>query len=309
MAVSKNKIDGTETLTLGSDLLQTTIAPSLGGKIISVYNRTLQREFLWLNKNLSMQSHPAGSDYDQNFIGGIDELIPNDIPETVDSVAYPDHGELWTTPLDYQVRENELTVSGKLKLSGLHYRKTMSLDESKPVIHLHYQIKNESGSRRNFMWKLHAALIIEAGDRLVSPAVHAKVADPAYSRFSNMEEFQWPLIENTDAGIVPGKNNSVDFFYLYDLQSPRMQWLSRDKRCTFGYAYDPKVFPFQWYFASYGGFLDHYTAVLEPCSSMPISVNEAKEMKQCTILEPGETLQTSMQIFAGEINNEISENE
>jgi hypothetical protein len=309
MAVSINKIDGTETLSLGNDLLQTTIAPSLGGKIISVYNRKLQREFIWLNKNIPMHPHPAGSDYDPNFIGGIDELIPNDIPETIDSVAYPDHGELWTTPLDYQVRENEITVYGKLKLSGLHYQKAISLDASKPVMHLRYQIKNESGSTRNFMWKLHAALIIEAGDRLVSSAAHAKVVDPAYSRFHNMDEFKWPLIENTDAGIVPQKNNSVDFFYLYDLQSPHMQLISQDGRCSFGYTYDPEVFPFQWYFASYGGFLDHYTAVLEPCSSMPLSVNEAKERKQCTKLEPGETLQTSVQIFAGEITNEISHNE
>lgn len=309
MAISRKIIDGTEALTLGNDLLQTTIVPSMGGKLISVYNLKLKREFIWLNKDLPIRSHAPGSDYDAHFIGGIDELIPNDIPETIDSVAYPDHGELWTTPLEYEVRENALSLSGKLKLSGLHYHKSVRLDDVKPVIHLDYQIKNESGSTRNFLWKLHAALIIEAGDRLVSPAVHGKVVDPEYSRFGYMNAFKWPRIENTDASIVPAKNNSVDFFYLYDLKSPRMHWISRDKTCSFGYLYDPEVFPFQWYFASYGGFLDHYTAILEPCSSMPILVNDAKKKKQCTVLQPGETLQTSVQIFAGEIKNETFHDE
>jgi hypothetical protein len=39
-----------------------------------------------------------GADYDSNFYGGIDELIPNDIPENIDGIDDPDHGELWTTP-------------------------------------------------------------------------------------------------------------------------------------------------------------------------------------------------------------------
>mgnify|MGYP001549335612 CR=1 FL=1 len=309
MGISIKKIDGAEALILKNDLLQTTVVPSMGGKLISVYNRKLHREFIWLNKNLPIRSHATGADYDSNFIGGIDELIPNDIPETIDSVSYPDHGELWTTALDYEVRGNDLTVSGKLKLSGLHYRKTIRLDDLKPVIHLDYQIKNESGNIRNFLWKMHAALIIETGDRLVTPAVHGKVVDPAYSRFTDMDEFKWPLIENTDAAIVPEKNNSVDFFYLYDIPSPHMHWIDKNKTCSFGFIYDQKVFPYQWYFASYGGFLDHFMAVLEPCSSMPILVNEAKKMNQCSRLNPGETIQTTVQIFAGGTENNISKNE
>ena len=74
----------------------------------------------------------------------------------------------------------------------------------------------------------------------------------------------------------------------------------------FSYTYDKHIFPYQWYFASYGGFLDHYTAILEPCTAMPLSVNDAKALNQCTVLQPGEELNTSVRIFAGKAQKKLS---
>ncbi len=86
-----------------NDHLRVTIFPALGGKITSVFNKKINNEFLWTNASLTLQSHTAGADYDSNFFGGIDELLPNDIPENIDGISYPDHGELWTTPLEWEV--------------------------------------------------------------------------------------------------------------------------------------------------------------------------------------------------------------
>jgi hypothetical protein len=115
--------------------------------------------------------------------------------------------------------------------------------------------------------------------------------------------------KNTDASIIPDDNNTMDFFYLYDIPQAEMQLISRDNKHLFSYSYDKKVFPYQWYFASYGGFLNHHTAILEPCTNMPLSVNEAKEKNQCVVLEPGQELITSVRIFAGEKKDYISAHE
>jgi hypothetical protein len=72
---------------------------------------------------------------------------------------------------------------------------------------------------------------------------------------------------------------------------------------VFSLQYNRAVFPYQWYFASYGGFLHHYTAILEPCSSMPMSVNAAARLNQCTTLNPGKELKTTVKIYAGKIAN------
>lgn len=93
--ISLNIKNGIEILTIKKDHLELSIAPALGGKIFSIFTRHRQKEFLWTNKNLSLKINSKGVDYDSNFPGGIDELIPNDSPETIDSISYPDHGEFW----------------------------------------------------------------------------------------------------------------------------------------------------------------------------------------------------------------------
>lgn len=303
MIISKQRANDIDILCGETEYLKIGIVPAAGGKIASLFNKRLQKEFLWRNKGLALEKCRPGDDYDSHFYGGMDELIPNDIPESVDGLAYPDHGELWTTSLDYALTEDAISVSGKLATSGLFYSKTVRMDEAAPMVFLDYTIRNEAAVSRPFLWKLHAALKIEAGDKLVSPAKRGKVVDPAYSRFTLKEAFRWPVIEDQDASVVPPKGNGVDFFYLFDADDGVMNFLDGGNRSLFSIRYDQTVFPYQWYFASYGGFLDHYTAILEPCTSMPISVNDAAKMRQCTVLGPGEEITTRISIYAGENNS------
>jgi hypothetical protein len=303
--ISKSHTNGIEILTIESNHLTFSIAPALGGKILSIYNTDLEKEFLWINDLLPLEINRRGADYDSNFIGAIDELVPNDVPETIDGISYPDHGELWTTALQYDYDDNQVNVHGKLQLSGLHYTKTVYPEQNAPVLYLDYKIKNETNAERNLLWKLHAALQIEAGDRLITNAKFGQVVDPVYSRFTQLDPFFWPSIEDTDASIVPAKSDTVDFFYLYEVPDCEMLLLSNEEKHLFSYRYDPAVFPYQWYFASYGGFLGHYTAILEPCTNMPMSVNEAKAKGQCMVLKPGEELNTTVRIYAGERNKYI----
>src|SRR4051794_36483777 len=126
--LSKTITSGIEILTLETNHLVCSIIPALGGKIWGLFNKKLGKEFLWINPNLPLQMQERGAEYDSNFLGAVDELIPNDMIETVDSIDYPDHGELWTTPLEYSQTDEKITVFGLLVLSGLHYSKTVYAD-------------------------------------------------------------------------------------------------------------------------------------------------------------------------------------
>lgn len=303
MIVLKSKINNIDVITGENNLIRIVIAPSGGGKIVSIYNKVLQKEFLWNNKNLLFDICQQGTDYDTNFWGGIDELIPNDIPENIDEIDYPDHGELWTTPLEYDLSNEKISVFGKLKLSELYYKKTISLKAGSPEIMLEYTIRNESNAIRHFMWKLHAALLIEEGNIIISSARKAKSVYPELSKYKDFHEFPWPVKGDRDVSIVPPNNNTLDFFYLYDIPLPEMQLISGRGKHQFSYTYDEKIFPFQWYFASYGQFYNHYTAILEPSSSMPFSVNEALVKGQCTVLGSDQEINTLVTIYAGKNKN------
>ncbi|MEJ7678364.1 MAG: hypothetical protein WKG06_10995 [Segetibacter sp.] len=82
--IVKSFTNGIEILTTESNDLVCSIAPTLGGKVLSIYNKHLKKEFLWRNEQLSLEMQVRGADYDSNFYGGIDELIPNDLTETID---------------------------------------------------------------------------------------------------------------------------------------------------------------------------------------------------------------------------------
>jgi hypothetical protein len=289
-------------LRLENESLSATIVPLMGGKISSIYNKEIAREFLWTNKNIPFTTQRPGAEYDPNFIGGIDELIPNDVPEEINGIAYPDHGELWTTPLQHTINDAKITVHGLLPLSGLDYSKTVQLDPIKPILYLEYKIANPTRQTRHFLWKLHAALYIKENDKVISPAAKGLVADPDYCRFKqHAGPFEWPVIEGVDASVIPRRSRDMDFFYLYDVKSGTMQLHSDE--ALFAFDYDTRIFPYQWWFASYGGFMDHYTGIMEPCTNMPILVSEAVRKRQSAVLEPGQVITTQVRIYAGNKNS------
>ncbi|MCJ7738874.1 MAG: hypothetical protein MUQ10_16430, partial [Anaerolineae bacterium] len=170
-----------------------------------------------------------------------------------------------------------------------------------PALDVGYRIHNTTGERREFLWKLHAALSIDAGDRIMCPARTARVVDAEWSRWSTTEPFAWPQIEGQRADLVPPKDGTMDFLFIYDLEEGRMAWRRDSQNLTFEYRFDTEIFPYAWYFASFGGFDGHYMAILEPCTTMPLSVNEAAQLGQCSVLESGESIETTVTIYAGPI--------
>lgn len=292
-------LDGTPIVRLVSDGLRVDVAPGVGGRIVSIVDRSSEYEFLWRNTSLPLACLPAGSEYDPHFYGGVDELLPNDIPETINGVACPDHGELWTTPLAWEMAGERLCLRGHLPRFGLDYERVMSLRANSPWIDLDYRLSNPTRSARCFLWKLHAALNIRAGDVIVCSAQKGRVVDPAWSRHATLEPFAWPVVEHRRADLIPERDGTVDFYYLYDLTEGRVAWQRPGQGHEFSYHFDTRVFPYVWLFASYGGFNGHYTAILEPCTAMPLSVNEAAAKSQCTRLGPGEILETRVSIYAG----------
>ena len=299
-AIQQNlQLDGVPIVRMESAQLRVDVAPSVGGRIVSIIDKRTGHEFLWRNQALRLELKPSGTEYDPNFYGGIDELLPNDLAEPIDRIECPDHGELWTTPLQPEISGERLVVHGELPLFGLQYRREMHLRGDGPWVNFKYQITNTTKEPRQFLWKLHAAIAVQQGDVIDCPARRAQIVDPAWSRFKTTAPFDWPKLEGRATNIVPPKDGTMDFFYLFDLPKGEMFWRRPSAGLKFGYQFDTKVFPFAWLFASYGGFLDHYTIILEPCTAMPMSVKAAAAKGQCSPLQPGQVLETTVSLYAG----------
>jgi len=297
-------VDGIPIVRLESVYLQVDVAPSVGGRLIRLIDKSTGYDFLWRNTSLRLELKSSGSEYDPNFYGGIDELLPNDIPEVIDGIDCPDHGELWTTSLAPEVSGDWLTLRGQLPKFGLVYEREMRLRPDEPWLDFRYRISNTTTQTRRFLWKLHAALAVQPGDVIDCPARTARIVDPAWSRFKTSAPFKWPTIEGRAANVVSAQDGTVDFFYLYDLPTGEMVWRRQTAGLKFGYRFDTHVFPYCWFFTSCGGFLGHYTIVLEPCTAMPMSVNEAAAQQQCSRLAPSQVLETTVSLYAGPANEQ-----
>ncbi len=292
-------LDDTALVRLESDHLRVDVAPGVGGRIVSLREKAGGHEFLWRNTRLRLERVPPGSPYDPNFYGGIDELLPNDIPERIDGVDCPDHGELWTMALDWQVDSDSLIFDGRLPRCGLVYRRRMRLADDRPTVHLEYRISNPTKAARHFLWNFHAALAVAPGDVIECPAEMAQVADLSWSRRRNLDPFHWPVIEGQAANVVPAEDGTCDSFHLYQLKAGRMAWRRPAEGLTFAYRFDTRVMPYASLWASYGGFDGHYTVLLEPSTAMPNRVCEAIARGQCSLLAPGEALETEVSLDAG----------
>lgn len=268
--------------TLENNDLLVEIAPEVGAKIVRFVHKASGYDFLWRNENLTLRRESPGAEYDPNFYGGIDELLPNDVPEG----DLPDHGELWTAAFEVLEQGDSLRLRALLPIVQFRVTKRIALEGNALLVTT--EIENVGAEGKSFLWKLHAALAIQPGDEITCATERYSAADPDWSRRGG--EGVWT------GEIVPEFDNTTEFLYLHPVSEGRMAWTNGAQ--TFSVRFDPKVFQYCWYFASYGGFLGHKVAILEPCTAMPMALSEASALGQCAFLDPGERLATTYRFEA-----------
>ncbi|MCC6483406.1 MAG: DUF5107 domain-containing protein [Armatimonadetes bacterium] len=294
----------TEVVRLESEFLVVEVAPSIGGRITSITEKKTNYQFLWRNDALPLEAHPPGTAYDPVFWGGVDEILPSDVSETVDGENLPDHGELWTTSLSYSVVDDTLVTEADLPVSGLRYKKTVSLRPDSFHCDLDYELVNVSDRAVQFQWRIHAPLKVKPGDRILCPASRARVAELSHSRFQDDSPFDWPILSTQPVNVVPEMGDEIDSFHLWDLAVGVMSWHNAAETLSFGLTFDTDVFPYGYVFASYGGFQGGEFVILEPSAASALSLNEAIQKQECATLAPGEQLETRVAIYAGTLSPE-----
>jgi hypothetical protein len=289
------KIEGLQLIRLQNPSLAVELIPALGGKLWSLENRKLGRQFLWRQPGLSPRVLPLGGDYDENFFGGMDELLPNDIPENVNGKDLVDHGELWNTALKPRIEGESLVLEGELPITPLRYKKTLSL--SGGGLQLDYCLTNLGPAPLDLLWKLHPALNVSEGCELHVPAETAQVGHPDYTSRPLPESFGWD--SDPSRKVVPARGNYQEFLYLLGLDEGTCALAHRAQDWMFRLRFDPKLFSSVWVFASYAGWKNLELLVPEPCTNPHLSLLKCAADKTCLRLEAGAEVRTSVTIETG----------
>ncbi len=282
----------TRTITVDNGVLRFALFPDLGGRIFSLIHRPTGKEILWRNPSLAPAQLPTGA-FDDCWTGGWDELFPNDETATLDDTAYPDHGELWSATWDCEVQGgNTVYLCTETAASRCRVEKWITVDEGEERIRFRHRLQNLCARKLPYLWKLHPALAISPGDSILIPAARIRLEPECLGTLGGGPlEFNGPLLALPDRTVdlrvvAPASSREMHFYYGLDLREGWCASYDQARRLAAGLAFPKELFTSCWLFASYGGWRDHYVAVLEPSTAWPFRLEQAAASGQCAELAP-----------------------
>ncbi len=182
------------------------------------------------------------------FVGGWDEMFPNDQPITFAGRDYPDHGELWTTPATWVVESDAdhvtVTLEQHAECTNTLFQKRVTLRDGESKLRLDYSITNLGDTPLTYQWTLHPALPVTPNARLDLPARRAML-DPGLGGHYPERTFAWPHARHESGSIRDFRHlpepdaGDVFQFWATDLEAGWAAITYPDEGIGFGFAFDP----------------------------------------------------------------------
>lgn len=295
---------GVQQITLENDSLRLTFLPELGGRLWSIIELARDEETLWHHPTLHPHAVTPGSGYDDAFAGGWDELFPSDRAVEIDGIAYPDHGEWWSQPWEWQVAAEpdalKLTLAGSGFVTSHDAVRTITLPRHGPRFSWQTRITNSGDGPIPYIWRHHPALPVKPGSRLDLPParVEAIAEDPGAI---SAAPFTWPHAvlddgKQRDLSTLPGAD-SGEVWMLYATELPegyvRLTWPDADSGTThgIGFNFDPAQITAVTTFATFGGWRGLQTILPEVGVGYPADLREAVTATTSGVLGAAETVE------------------
>ena len=287
-------------LHLYSRFLHVNLDPTRGANIHQIESNAGGRDS-WLFCDPSRASSSSPDRYDDVWIGGFEELFPNDAAGEFDGRNLPDHGELWNAAFDVVERSDSMAwLRRECKAVPAVVDKRIEADPEAPRFTVHYRIQNTGDERLWFLFKLHPAVRIEPGDEILLPGGAVAPVDAGFSRML-AGPGTWPRGPRLGGGtidlsVVPERGELKEFVYVSDMPDG---WCGLRRSRTgqsIIFKYPRDVLPYCWIFMTYGGWRDYYTVVLEPCTNIPKDLGEARRRQSCAFLDPKYVLELTVSV-------------
>jgi hypothetical protein len=293
-----------ETVTLENAFLRAVILPQLGGRVWELEDRVRGRQWIWHRDDVPLSEAPTGSVYDDVWAGGWEELFPNDAPGLFEARELPDHGEWWTlrwTQVGSDASAVRLSARSHIVRASLI--KEFHLAPQSGALSVSYRIRNHEERGFHFLFKQHLPIRISPSCRLRLPGGRVQQVNADFSTIlAEQEPFGWPNGRGRIGGPVDLQvvrdpfERLQEFVYVRDLPEPWCEVSDLEHRARLRMSFDADIFPFVWLFLSYGGWRGTYTAVLEPCTSLPKDLTEAVRLGQAAYLGPGEEFNATVTV-------------
>lgn len=327
---------GLKTVFIENEKIRVGIIVDRGTDIFEFWYKSKNVDFMWRSFRGVKGSifFPGSCAKEGNILdfyhGGWQELFPNAGDAGKYKGAYlPFHGELYSSPWDYQVIYNEpeeVIIKFYVRTYRTYYliEKKLIIKSKVPVLYIDESITNESRETQDFMWGHHPAFgppflskdcIIDLPPcRILNDEINLS---PTTGRLAIGHKSKWPFTkgrkgEEIDLSQVPSVDvNSYDRAYMYGFKKGWYGITNKKLEVGFGLRWDENIFKYIWFWQVYGGATGYpfysttYNIAIEPNSSYPPGIESAIKSKTNLTLKPKEKLGLKMVAVAFESKNGI----
>jgi len=180
LSVARSTIEGFDSLSIQTGVMELSIIPELGGKVNSLRDTRTGREWLWRHPRFPYKQVPHGSSYTAaSDTGGWDECFPSvaqcEYPSAPwRGAAIQDHGELWSHSAEFEMDEPAGSIILRTRWQGIvlpyTFTRVIVLNENSSTARVDYEVVNNSDQPINYVWCIHPLLAIEPGMELLLPS-------------------------------------------------------------------------------------------------------------------------------------------
>jgi hypothetical protein len=296
MPTARGRARAAPGLVLENDRIRLTVRPDLGGRIDQLVDRRSGRSWLYHPPGYAGAARdlPLGASFDDNWGGGRDEVFPNDAPGPFQGRELVDHGELWgrawevleSAPRRVRMRLACRTVPADVE-------KTVEVPREGAEARVRYFLVSRGETALPHLFKLHAAVAVDPGDRLLLPQCDIEPVTLEFSTVIGREgRTPWPTARSRSGETIridtvpPRQADGQEFVYASGLAEGWCGVGNPRTATALVFRFDRRELPYVWLFQSYGRWRGHHVVVVEPAATMPYDLGAALARGTCAVLPP-----------------------
>jgi len=284
---------------LESKIIKVKILPQYGGKVQSIINKVKQKEYLYQTDKDKFKKAEYAMLFDNGDCSGFDDMFP-----TIDECYYPrkpwkgikvpDHGEVWSLPWDYDLKEDSIFLSVHGMRFPYKLEKSIKI-KNENCLHIDYRVKNYSAYDFDFIWAAHPLFNCSENTEIILPETVNKIIN-VYNNSKRLGKYgeihSWP-VTISDSGnkydMSKMCSKSVKYCEKYYVQDELKEgWASlydNNNGDMITLLYPIKKVPYLGIWVNKGGFMDQYNVALEPCTGAFDGVNMANKWDRVSTIK------------------------
>ncbi|MCR8634121.1 hypothetical protein [Paenibacillus radicis (ex Xue et al. 2023)] len=311
---------GYRSLLLENEKLLVHLLLDKGGEPVRWLHKETDTDFIWFTEQGLSRAQPLYADYQDNYIGGWQEMLPEVSYTSQYRGATVHRGESAVTPWEYQIIKDErdeiqVRLINRIRSMPIVTEKIMTLKSGSGTVVIKETLHNRSDSTElEVNWGHHLAYGFPFLDQesFITLGDAAQIVHPRTG-----ESWDWPkLVQNdgiiADLSLMPAEGTERELLYIrmtehrYRLTNPR-------KQVALEVRWDGSVWPYLWYWQNFKADCDapfygcEYNIGLEMFNVPPkLTLSEAAKLGLALKVPAGGNISSWLEIEAVDLRKEAA---